>query len=145
LFAVSQRTGEGFLSRIGGVLAILAIMGLALFSMGYGGYPLWVGHSGTAAHVTLVDCRSPGRSRTSDCSATSIQADGTARTVTVHDVADEVAGAWPPKTVDVRVLGDQAFLNTSSPVAVGMVIFGVALVGMWPVSWLLRSRRSRAS
>jgi hypothetical protein len=149
-FAVSQRNGGGFLSRVGAVLAVVACIGIGLGFTGYGGYMLWVGHSGTPAQVTLKDCQTHRRARTADCSATWIQADGTGRTVTVHDVANDVAFAWPRKTVDVHIRGDGAFLNSSSSSAVrtilvGIAIFGVGLFLALPTRRKNRARRSGAS
>jgi hypothetical protein len=138
---MSQRSGGGFLSRIGGVIATFVFIGIGMGLIGYGGYMSWVGHSGIPAQVKLLKCHSPGRARTADCSATWIQANGTERTVTVHDVANNVAFAWPRKTVDVRIRGDQAYTNSNSYGAYG-IFGGIALtgVGIW---LLLPSRRKR--
>jgi hypothetical protein len=127
---MSRRTGGGFRRRIRDVISILALTGIGVALIGYGGYTLWVGHSGTPAQVTLLECRSPGHSKSSDCSAEWIRADGTKRIVTVNDIPNDEAVTWPRKTLDVRVDGDQAFMNSSSSGAVYMILFGIALFGL---------------
>jgi hypothetical protein len=139
---MSERTGGGFLSRLGGVLAVLAIMGIGVAVLGYGGYMLWVGHSGTPAQVTLLKCHSPVGSKLSECSAAWLQADGTKRTVTVYQIPNDEAYAWPRKTVDVHVRGDLAYMNSSSSSALYMILFGIAVSGFGV--WLfLPSRRKK--
>jgi hypothetical protein len=148
--AKSLPAANGIRSRIGGVIATLAIMGIGLATTGYGAYTWWVGHSGIPAQVKLVKCHSPGRSKQSDCSATWIQSDGTQRTVTVNDVENDEAFAWPRKTVNVHIRGDQAFMDSSSSyTAVQIIVVGVVFLALSPALGLLnrfrRSRRSRAS
>jgi hypothetical protein len=146
LLAVSKRTGGGFLSRIWDVIATVAFIGFGVAAIGYGGYNVWVVHSGIPARVTPVSCRSPGRSQVSECSAEWSQPDGTKRTVKVTDVPNKEAYAWPRRPVDVRVRGDTAYMSSSSPRAVYVIVFGIALLGLRPavklLGWLLRSRRS---
>jgi hypothetical protein len=61
---MSQRTDGGFLrrigNRIGGALAAVVFVGIGVFAIGYGGYEVWVEHTGIPAQVTFVKCHSSG-------------------------------------------------------------------------------------
>jgi hypothetical protein len=110
--------------------------------IGNAGYGMWIYHSGIPARVKLMDCHSALRAPFSDCSAAWMQADGTRRIVTAHEVPNEQAREH--NTVDVHVHGDQAYVGSSSRVValvVGIAVFGfgVALAFM---TWLRRSRNA---
>jgi hypothetical protein len=65
--------------------------------------------------------------------------------VTVSDIPNESPALnYPRKPVDVHIRGDQAFMNGSSLKAVGSIVLGIVILGIWPALGLLgRLRRSR--
>jgi hypothetical protein len=138
---MSERTGAGFFSRVGGVLGALLLLGLGLFAIGNGTYLLWVGHSGIPAQVKiLAGCDSPGRSHSATCPAAWIQADGTERRVTVHGDNRELSYG---KTVDVHIRGDQAYPNSESAWGPTGIPIGIVLAGFGLWILLLSRRRKR--
>ena len=89
---MSARSRGGVLSRVGGVLGPLLLLGIGLFAIGNGTYLWWVGHSGTPAQVKiLAGCHSPVGSHAMTCPAAWIQADGTG----IHDTKVRIRRITP--------------------------------------------------
>jgi hypothetical protein len=133
---MSERTGDGFLSRVGGVFAALVFLGVGVYLLVYGAQVWSVEHSGIPAQVKILKgCSSPVGSRMATCPAAWKQADGTERRVTVDGDDRELSYG---KTVDVRIRGDQAY--TTNGWSSYSLIAGIALSG-FGVWILLPSRR----
>jgi hypothetical protein len=139
----TRRGLRGWACSAFGTLAVLLVIGLAVYGIANAGYQLWVQHSGIPAQVKILHCarHRGGGSSPKSCTAAWRQTDGTERTVTVDGPNISV-----PMRVDVHIRGDQAYTNGSWPWT--YLLIGIALVGAFPILWLVgrrrRSRRSRA-
>jgi hypothetical protein len=133
--AMSERSGGGILSWVGGIIFPLLLVGLGLFAIGNGTYLWWVGHSGIPAQVKILSgCDSPVGSHSATCPASWIQADGTERRVTVFGDNRELSYG---KTVDVHIRGDQAAPNSESAwgpagIPIGIALSGLGVWFLWP-------------
>jgi len=79
---MSARSRGGVLSRVGGVLGPLLLLGVGVYLIVYGAHVFGVEHYGTPAQVKiLAGCHSPVGSHAMTCPAAWIQADGTG----IHD------------------------------------------------------------
>ncbi|WP_205876358.1 hypothetical protein [Mycobacterium camsae] len=119
-------------------VGVLVFTGIGLCAIGYGGYALWVQHSGTSAQVKLDHCKKNGR-RSGDfrtCTAVWQPSGETPRTVTVHGRRISTR-----QTVNVRIRGNGAF--TGSYNSWPIIAVGIVMVALWPVTWLISRRRKR--
>ena len=130
--------------RVGGwlwwIVALLVLFGAGSWCLRHGGYALWVQHSGSPASVETTHCKAKSRMGTGwlpyECTAVSRQADGPARTVTVHGVPRY----GPHQILDVHIRGDQAYTNSVREgwgnFVGGILLLVAGVVVLLPSRWL---------
>src|SRR6185437_14459364 len=125
---MSNPTGVGR-RRIGGVIGTILVVVVALALIGYGGYRIWLQHSGTAASVHLDHCSSKSVGRSyhwlQTCTGEWQKDDGTSQKLTVHDVPKGSVHT----DVSVRIHGNDGYVNSfrGGPLP---LLGGVALLGI---------------